>query len=614
MLKIYSEIRKLIRLENIENTLEAPRDPSFGDIASTICFNLARERRMPPMKIAEQLVASVKIPKNSIIERVEAKAGYINFFFNRAKLADIVIRETVKKNYGKTPGKGRHVIVEHTSVNPNKALHVGHIRNSCLGDALVRMLKFAGNEVQEINYIDDSGSQLADIIVGFKFLNMPMETKLKFDQYCGNEVYVRVNKIYETNPELQLKRGEIIREIEKGNNATSEIADSVVEKILRAQLETLARMGISFDLLVSETAVLRSDMWNEAFGALKKAGLVYNATDGKNKGCWLLKLSDRPEFSGLESGDKILSRSDGTVLYTGKDIAYAMWKHGMVKDKFNYKLFSSGSRTWITSGKGKPAKKFGNADKTIAIVDVRQSYAQDVVAAALEMLAGKKVDYNHYDYGVVTLSKNAAQQLGFDADSATNMSGRKGLFINVDDVLNILEKKAYEETKKRNNSATEKWLIGTARKIARSALRYEMVKVGRENIITFDTEESLRLDGNTSPYLQYAYARSLKILEKAGKIPKLKPVKSVTDTESEIIKSMMDFPSIVDKSVVTLSPQEICRYAFNLCSLFNKFYQDSPVLHAEEPIKTFRLNLVRAFVSVLEKSLSLIGVDALEKM
>ncbi len=614
MLKIYSEIRKLIQLENIESTLEAPRDPSFGDIASTICFNLARERKMSPVKIAEQMAASVKIPENSIIERIEARAGYINFFFNRAKLANEVIKETAGKNYGKTARKGKNVIVEHTSVNPNKALHVGHIRNSCLGDALVRMLKFAGHRVQEINYIDDSGSQLADIMVGFKFLNIPVETKLKFDQYCGNEVYVRVNKIYETSPELQLKRGEIIREIEKGNNATSEIADSVVEKILRAQLETLARMGISFDLLVSETAVLRSNMWDEAFEALKNAGLVYNAADGKNKGCWLLKLSDRPEFSKLESGDKILSRSDGTVLYTGKDIAYAMWKHGMVRDKFNYKLFSKGSRTWMTSGKGKPAKKFGNAEKTIAIVDVRQSYAQDVVAAALEMLAGKKVDYNHYDYGVVTLSKNAAQQLGFDADAAINMSGRKGLFINVDDVLNILEKKAYEETKKRNGGAPEKWLIETARKIARSALRYEMVKIDRENTITFDTEESLRLDGNTAPYLQYAYARSLKILEKAGKIPKLKPAGSITDTESEIIKNLMNFPVIVEKSVETLSPQEICRYAFNLCSLFNKFYQDSPVLHAEEPLKTFRLNLVRAFANVLGKSLGLIGVDALEKM
>lgn len=613
MLKVYSEIKKLVPLENIENTLESP-DPSFGDVASTVCFSLAKQQKKPPSKIAEEIVQSVKLPKNSVIERVEAKGGYINFFFNRSRLSKAVINEAVKKSYGKPDINRKKVIVEHTSVNPNKALHVGHIRNSCLGDAIVRMLRFAGNKVQEINYIDDSGAQLADIIVGFKFLNIPMTTDMKFDQYCGNEVYVRVNKIYETKPELQTKRSETIRKIEKGGNETSKLAGSIVEKILGAQLETLGRMGISFDLLVTETAVLRSKLWEEAFQRLRSSGLVYKETEGENAGCWLLKLSDRPEFSNLENADKILSRSDGTVLYTGKDIAYAMWKHGLLDDKFGYELFSSEPRTWITSAGGRAKKGFGGADKTVTIVDVRQSYAQDVVVAALEMLTNKKVDYNHYDYGVVTLSKNTAEQLGFATETQTHMSGRKGLFVNVDDVLNTLEKKAHEETKKRNAGADEKWLRETAKKIARSALRYEMVKIDRENMINFDTEESLRLDGNTSPYLQYAYARSLKILLKAGKIPKPFATESITDAESEIIKSLMNFPAVVDKAVISLSPQEICRYAYSLCSLFNKFYQDSPVLHAEGKTKAFRLNLVKSFVAVLGKCFDFIGIDALQKM
>ncbi len=623
MLKAHKEIKKLLPLENIENTFESPPDPEYGDLATTICFGLAKTQKKPPFKIAEELVKGVRLPKNSLIERIEAKGGYINFFFNRAKLAKIVIAETEKKDYGKPKAGGKRVIVEHTSVNPNKALHVGHIRNSCLGDSIVKLLEFAGCRVQEINYIDDSGSQLADIIVGFKFLGIPLTTDMKFDQYCGNEVYVRVNKIYETSPELQSKRSLIVQQIEQGNNETSKFADRIVEKILEAQLKTLQTMGIGFDLLVKETSVLGSKLWEDAFQMLRKADAVYKETDGKNAGCWLLRLSSRPEFANLENADKILSRSDGTVLYTGKDIAYAMWKHGILGDKFGYKLFSkpkhahgmfpaATGRTWITSVGGRKKRGFGAADKTVTIVDVRQSYAQDVVAAALDMMAGKKVDYNHYDYGVVTLSKNTSEQLGFEG--AQQMSGRKGLFVNVDDVLAILERKAYEETKKRNAAGDEKWLRDTAKKIARSALRYEMVKVDRQNIITFDTEESVRLDGNTSPYLQYAYARSLKILEKAGKVPKLTEPETVTAAESEIIKNLMAFPAVADKAVAGLSPQEICRYAFNLCSLFNKFYQDSPVLRSEGKTRAFRLNLVKSFVSVLEKCFGLLGIDALRKM
>ncbi|MBI4177054.1 MAG: arginine--tRNA ligase [Candidatus Aenigmarchaeota archaeon] len=612
MKEIYSEIRKLIPLENIENTFESPPERAYGDLATTICFLLAKQQKKPPFRIAEEIVGSVKLPKNSLIEKVEARGGYINFFFNRAKLATIVVAEAAKKTYGKPKPDRRRVIVEHTSVNPNKALHVGHIRNSCLGDAIVRMLKFAGNDVQEVNYIDDSGSQVADIIVGFKVLGISAETAMKFDQYCGNEVYVRVNKVYEANPDLQAKRNEIIRAIENGNNDTSKLADKVVGKILSAQLETLLRMGISFDLLVKETSVLRSKLWDSAFQMLKDANAVYKEAEGKNSGCWLLKLSDRPEFAKLENADKIISRSDGTVLYTGKDIAYAMWKHGLIADKFGYSLF--GGKTWITEAGGRKKGGFGSADKSVAIVDVRQSYAQDVVAAALSMLANRKIDYNHYDYGVVTLSKKTAEQLGFEVDAATHMSGRKGLFVNVDDVLGALEKKAYDETKKRNSAAKEKWLRDTARKIARSALRYEMIKIGRENTITFDAGESLRLDGNTAPYLQYAYARSLKILEKAGKPPKLAAPDAITDTESEMVKALMDFPAVVGKAAENLSTQEICRYAFNLCSVFNKFYQDSPVLRAEGKSKAFRLNLVKAFATTVEKCFGLVGIDALEKM
>ncbi len=619
MRKISEEIGKLLNLPGVEITFETPPNSEFGDIATTACFSLAKQERKPPAKIAESIVNRTKIPKNSLVGRMEARGGYINFFFNRRALAGIVIPAALSKAFGKPKAVAGKVLVEHTSVNPNKALHVGHIRNSCLGDSIVRILRFCGKRVQEVNYIDDSGAQLADIIVGFKFLNIPATTAMKFDQYCGNEVYVKVNKIYESDSALSQKRQEVIREIESGNNETSEFAEKVVEKIIGAQLETLQRLGISFDLMVTETSVLRAKLWDAAFKRLAGAGAIYREEEGKNAGCWILRLSGRPEFSKLENADKILVRSDGTVLYTGKDIAYAMWKHGLLKDTFNYKKFSkSGGRdTWITTEKRgeKSRPKFGDVDKAIALVDVRQSYAQDVVSAALTML-GDGRDYIHYDYGVVSLSKNTMGQLGIGTggEQIHHMSGRKGIFVNVDDVLDILKKKAYEETAKRNAGAGEKWITTTADKIARSALRYEMTKIDRENTITFDIEESLRLDGNTAPYLQYTYARSMKILEKAGKVPRFVPSAAMTGTELELVKALMSFPRTVEKSHDNLSPQEISRYAYSLCTLFNKFYQDSPVLRAEAATRAFRLNLVKAFISVVKKCLDMIGVDTLEKM
>ncbi len=616
MISLYPEIRKIAGLEGIEKTIEIPK-PGFGDLTSTICFDLAKRQKQNPQKIAEEIVAKARIPENSIIERVEAKSGYLNFFLDPRKFAQTVLGdiERQKQDYGKYPSKKKRILVEHTSINPNKAIHIGHARNSCLGDSIARILKFVGNDVSVLNYIDDSGAQVADIIIGFKFLKCPLKTRKKFDQYCGDDVYVSVNRMYEKNPLLQSKRMDIIKSIEKGGNQISKFSENIVGKVISAQLETLWGLGIFFDLLATETYILRSKFWEKAFKKLKKKNLVYLGT-GKNEGCWMLKLSDLDEFKGMENPDKILVRSDGTVLYAGKDIAYAMWKHGLIEDFSCEKFVTQPNRKilWRTSLNKKSSQSFGNADTSINVVDVRQSYEQDVVATALKMVSGEK-NYIHYDYEVVSLSKKTADALGVSADTEIiHMSGRKGLFVNADTVLGRLSEKTYGETKKRNPEESDAWLRRVSESVAASTLRYELTKIDRDKIIVFDIDDSLKLEGNTASYLQYTYARARRILEKSKVKPGKAGLENVTDIEKQLLKSLFYFPMFVEKSATTLSPQEMCKYAYQICTNFNRFYQFCPVLNAEKGVREFRLRLVACFADVLRNALELIGIQPIERM
>ncbi|HDJ96820.1 MAG TPA: arginine--tRNA ligase, partial [Candidatus Aenigmarchaeota archaeon] len=508
-----SLIKKTIK-EEVK--LETPPHEDFGDLATNVCFQIAKKLKKHPQQVAEEIVKKMKIPKDSLIKRVEAKAGYINFFFDWDKIAGIVLKDvlSLKENYGKPVVKKKRIMVEHTSVNPNKAIHIGHARNACLGDFLARILRWCNNEVIVANYIDDTGNQVADIVVGFKFLDFPEEKKgVKFDHYCGDEVYVKVNKMYKEKPELLEKRRLVMKKIEEGNNEIAKYAKAVAEKVLIHQLKTLWRLGIFYDLLNWESDILHTNLWNIAFRLLKKQGYVYYARRGRNKGCWLLKLSHLPEFKGLENPDKILVRSDGTVVYAGKDIAYAMWKHGLLEDVFNYKRFvkqPNGKDLWETTSEGgeKNYPKFNNVDVSINVIDVRQSYEQSVVATALKMIGHGKKKYVHYAYEVVSLSRNTANKLGIEFDESkqfVHMSGRRGWFVNADILLDALYKKAYEETKKRNPKASKEFLQNVAEAIAVSTFRYEMLKVSPEKIIVFDIDDATKLEGDTAPYIQYAY-------------------------------------------------------------------------------------------------------------
>lgn len=617
-----NEIQNYVKVDELGRYIKIPPNPELGDISLILAFSLAKEQKRSPAKIAEEIVSNIKPSEESLFSKIESKGGYVNFFYNYQRIADLLI-PSINQTYGSSEiGKGKKVMIEHTSVNPNKAWHIGHTRNSCLGDSLARILRFSGYDVQVANYIDDTGSQLADSIVGFKFLGFPPTKEgAKFDQYCGDDVYVSVNKTYEKNPDLLEKRKFVLQQIEEGDNEIAVFARDLVEKILKNQLETAWKLNIFYDLLNHESHILKYKFWDIAFEKLKEEGYANYEGIGRNAGCWVLKLSQFDKFRGMENPDKVLVRSDGTAVYAAKDIAYALWKHGLLSQDFRYTKFldqPSENVLWTTTldegEEGHP--EFGNVDLSVNVIGAEQNFEQDVVRTALDIISEEKKKYVHYAYESVALSRNTAKQLGIDIGDKdfVHMSGRKGLYVNADKALDTIAEKAYQESKSRNPSASEDWLRKTAERIAVAAFRYEMTKSDASKMLVFDLDQSLKLEGDTGPYLQYTYVRSSSILRKVGEHD-YGSVDTLTEHEKRLIKTLMKFPGVVQEAAESLKPSQICGYANRLAIDFNSFYQSCPVIKAENGnLRDFRLGLVDATKTALENSLYLIGIDALEKM
>ncbi len=604
-----------------ESILEIPPKEEYGDV-SFPCFELAKTEKRSPQEIAEDIARKIKISKHPLLFKVEVRGGYVNFFFYWEKVSEEILRKIFieKENFGKPLIQKEKIMVEHTGINPNKALHVGHARNACLGDSLYRLLKFSGNDVIVANYIDDSGAQLADIIVGLKFLKMSARTKKKFDHYVGDEVYVKVNKLYENNAELQEKKNFVLQEIERGNNPIAEFAEKIVNRVLTEQLKTAWKLKIFYNLLNKETDILKLKLWEKAFETLKNKDLVYLCQEEDRRNCWLLRLSNLPEFANLTNPDITLVRSDGTTLYVAKDIAYAMWKHGYLGTDFNYTKFAvqpNKEVVWSTTSK-KGTKKhpnFRNVSKSINVIDVRQSYEQDAVSVALKLFSKRTKQYIHYDYELVSLSGKTAQQIGLEVDKDfVHMSGRAGLFVNTDVVLDALRKKAFEEAKKRNTKVNKRTLKKIAESIATSALRYQLLKVSPEKMIVFDIDEAIKLQGDTSAYLQYAYTRAFGILRKAKRKIFSFKIQKISQHEKNLVRKLLMFPEVLQAATSDLKVNYLCNYAYELASTFDKFYEFCPVLKADAATKNFRLTLVDATRNILKICFDLIGIESLEKM
>ena len=611
---------------------EPPRK-EFGDLTCNVAFLLSKKLKRHPFDIAREIIEKQVKPylgykrgkdlSRFILSVEPHPSGYINFKVNFANLSSIILNEVLQNpNYGfYNFGKGQHIVIEHTSVNPNKALHVGHMRNVILGDTVYRIMKATNHKPTVLNYIDDLGLQVADIVVGFKFAGIPLEPQeksMKFDHYCGDEVYVKVNEMYRNDSQLEEKRKLVLKEIEEGESEIAKFASYITFRVLNEQLKTCWRLKTHYDLLNFESHIVFSKLWEKVFELLKKKSIITLKTEGKNKGCWTIKPKNEEE--------KIIVRSDGTATYIAKDISYAAWKVGIVEDPFFYYKFAEqwdNSVLWATTldpNNTNNRPRFNSAERVITIIDSRQTRLQRIISQVLSDLQAKSnTYYHHLGYEAVTLSSETAKIIGLDIGNRQfmHMSGREGIYVNADYILDKLHARAYDEVKQRNSYLSEEILNGIAEDVAISAIRYNLLKQDLDKIITFDVTESLSLEGDTGPYLQYAYARSQRILEKSGQnsFQEIKFNLLIADSELNLIKQIAKFDLIVEEAARTLSPKLLARYAYVLATLFNIFYERVPVLREQnKEIMAARLALVKAFGMTLKNALNLLGIIALNRM
>ncbi len=640
-------------IEQFDIDLGFSAQASFGDYSLPV-MKWAGKNKLgrPPLQVAETIKTILHDMRiSSIAEITVTKPGYINFSLNRSEVGKAIIERVVEAgpDYGLNDvGIGTKVIVEHTAINSNKAAHVGHLRNSCIGDTVVRMLRSQGYTVEAENYIDDSGVQVADVVVGFLLLQkgqlqlpggneqLPDEP---FDYFCSR-VYVAVVRAYDTQPELKDLRKTVLHAIEQGEEPVSgpdypTLASDLAHQIVQAHLKTMGRLNVSFDLLTWESAILGAGLWKRTFDMLRESNLLEKPETGPAAGCWILPFGDE-EATGEENErmqDKILVRSDGTATYTAKDIANQLWKFGLVDRMgvdFRYIPWGvqhDGRVLWsmrtpkdaVAQKEEADPKRFGHAQKAINVIDVRQSYTQQVVYESLRRLGFPEQAANstHISYEVVTLSKATAASLGIDTSDGRSfyaMSGRKGIEIKADDLIN--------EAVRRMQDVKADLPAGTASILAASAIRYFMIRFGLQQIIALDIDEALRPNGDTGVYLQYAYARANSIqrrLQEAGyEIPDflVDLPEQLEQSEWELLRHIDAYPRRLAEASASLVPSTLSTYIYKLAAHFSDFYEHTPPILKEtnEHIKAFRASLVRATVQTMDNALRVLGFIPLERI
>ena len=599
------------------NFIVEPSRSGFGDIMCNVGFLLAKSLKKSPKEIAQEFVDAYDTSLSNKLDKVEAhQSGYLNFFLDANSFNKDVLLESQKENYGSIDiGKNSKLVVEHTSVNPNKALHIGHLRNVAIGDAVSRILSKVNYNVKVLNYIDDSGLQVADLIVGFKFGGFSESPPVgeKFANYCGDTVYVKTTAKYENDKELESRRREILKELEDPTSETAKFGKTITRKILSDQLDTVWNFGVSYDCLNFESDILYSKLWEKAFERMKSENLTHLEDQGDNADCWVLPIEN--------GDDKILVRSNGVATYVAKDIPYAAWKLGVLNDPFNYAKYTTQSNGKVLyetmlDETQIPKQSFA-ANKVITVIDNRQTNLQKIVTDIMSKFSPES-SYVHLGYEAVTLSSETAKFLGNKTDGReVQMSGRKGLYINADEIIEKLEKRIYLESKERNTSLDDVSLNEIAHNVANGTIRYELIKPDLDKIITFDINTSLKLEGDTCSYIQYSCVRAARILEKSDKKPDFNASFDKLNTEHDLnlIKQIGMFEIFVNDAAKNYSPKVIAKYCYGLAVTFSSFYEHVKVLKAETPeLVNARLCLVLSFGLTLEKALDLLGITAPQRM
>ncbi|HEY0079112.1 MAG TPA: arginine--tRNA ligase [Pyrinomonadaceae bacterium] len=659
-----------IELEQVSG--EVPPRTELGDLAFPVAFELAKRikqatgEKRQPRAIAEEL--RLALEADEMVARVEvAGAGYLNLFYNRSALLARFASTSADAEQPRADASSPKVIVEHTNINPNKAAHIGHVRNAVLGDAFVSVMRAAGRRVEVENYIDNTGVQVADVVVGFmhiehmtledvRALDRSLPAERPFDYFCW-DLYTKVGLFYrhgnadaKEDPERLRLRSQTLHEIEAGGNPTAELADYVAMRIVNCHLDTMGRLGIRYDVLPRESEILRF-MWQRAFSQLKETGAIRFEPEGRNAGCWVMPM-DTHSSTDEHEADKVIVRSNGTITYTGKDIAYQLWKLGKLQIDFKYKPFRTypdGHTVWVTTAEqsiedeGAAAPHFGGGEVVYNVIDSRQSYTQEVVrrgVAAVAPEVGEEASV-HLAYEMVALSPAACEELGLelsDEDRArpfVEMSGRRGLGVKADDLVNRLEAGALKEVEARHAALSDAEKLETARSIAVGALRYFLLKWTRNSVIAFDFKEALSFEGETGPYCQYAAVRANSIFRKLDESARERAFAFVSSTSEEaaatqvgrvlegeggdelwsIVMLSARLDEVVAQSVAQVEPSHLAKYAFQLARAFNLFYHRHRIIGEEDVARRAVLVIIADLVRrQLTAALSTLGISVPERM
>ncbi len=584
----------------------------FGDISCSVAFKISKAKNEKPADVAGKIAA--RISPVGYIGKVTTENGYLNFHLNREIFSALALTGIIKNGEPQVSDMGgkRKVIIEYPSANPMHPIHVGHLRNMVIGDTIARLHDLCGYSVEREDFIQDLGLQM--VIAVWGYMDMGSKPDKKFDHWLG-EIYAGANSHAEESG-FREKLSELARKIEMGNTVESALARDLAERCVRAQYETAFDYGSYHDVMIWESDIIREKILDQAMGMLLEKGLLTRPPDGTYKGCVVMDLSamgDLPaEFKGLKEKVKVMVRNDGTPGYVAKDIAFHMWKFGMLKDTFRYRVFiekqANGKPAYTSSSEG-DAMDFGHVSEAINIIDVKQDYPQALLRLAFRHIGREDVanGIRHLSYGRVELEQGT-------------LAARKGISIEntADGLLAEARERAHGLIKDRLKLSEEEQ-EAVANSVALAAIKFAFLRVAPEKWITFSWKWALTFEGDSGPYCQYMNARATRLLEDSSTgnkgIDGADMSKLKSDSEFGLVKEIAKLRDVAERACAEYRPNLVTEYAKDLAFAFSRFYESTPILKdSSREERKARLALVLAFRYAMKVTLGILGIDALDRM